>query len=525
MRRVLLSSVLLLFSIILNAQGWGQIQKIVPADREQADYFGYAVTMSGDYAVIGAHWDDVTTSNMGSAYVYKKDVNGNWIEHQNLTAPDKRQNDQFGYSVAIHGNYLIVGAIGQSYNAANSSYIQAAGAAYIYEKDTNNNWNFVQKIVASDREYINQFGYAVDLNGNYAIVSPVRHDYDASGNNFQDDAGAVYVFERDGSGTWSEVQKIVASDRTAFDYFGQTGLAVDGNYIVVGSVGDDEDDNGSNFLSSAGSAYIFERDGSGIWNEIQKIVNSDREAGDTFGRTVTIDGNYLVVGADYEDEKGNAAGAAYVFEKQTNGTWNHSQKLTATNGAADDHFGRDVDMDDNYIIIGSHLNDIGSPGDNGAAYIFENQDGVWNETAFIYDAFNQTSEYFGYTVAISGDFAIVGAYEDGYDENEENELVGAGAAFIFDANEPYTLSVIENDLENTIKAYPNPVINSLTIDLGSFHETTQIKIHNVLGQNILSKNYTNSRIIELEFNLSKGIYLVEVKVNNENTSVLKIVKH
>ena len=242
MKRILLLSVLVLTSIIINAQGWGQIQKIVPADREQADYFGYAVGMSGDYAVIGAHWDNVTTNNMGSVYVYKKDVNGNWIEHQNLTAPDKRQNDQFGYSVAINGNYLIVGSIGQSYDAANSNYVGSAGAAYIYEKDVHESWNFIQKIVASDREYINQFGYSVDIDDNYAIVSPIRHDYDASGNNFQDDAGAVYIFEHDGSGTWNEVQKIVASDRAALDYFGQTGLAVDGNYIVVGSVGEDEDE-------------------------------------------------------------------------------------------------------------------------------------------------------------------------------------------------------------------------------------------------------------------------------------------
>ncbi|WP_047545506.1 T9SS type A sorting domain-containing protein [Psychroserpens sp. Hel_I_66] len=522
MKRILLTGVLLLLSIMLNAQGWGQIQKIVPGDRELGDHFGYAVAMSGDYALIGAEWDDVTSLNTGSAYVYKKANNGNWIEHQKLTAPDKRANDIFGFSVDINGNFLIIGARAQDYDASNSNFISAAGAAYIYEKDTNDNWVFVQKLIASHRETTRQFGRCVAISSNFAIVGVDQENYDVAGENFVQNAGAAYVFERNNAGEWIEVQKIVASERSTFDYFGYNGLSIDGNYAVIGAMQEDEDENEVNTMPSAGSAYIFERNTSGVWNEIQKIVASDRTQGAYFGWSLAIDGNSIVVGSNQDN---NFTGAAYVFEKDENDIWNQVQKLTASNSDNGDQFGFDLDIDGNRIIIGARYRDIGSPGDDGGAYIFEKQSGTWEETAFVYDMFNQTSEYFGYAVAISGDFALAGAYQDGEDENEENDLGSSGAVFVFDVNEPNTLSVFENNLENQIKAYPNPVVNSLYLDLGKIFSNIDITILDILGQKVFFKNYSSIQTIDLPFNVSKGMYLVEVRADNQKTSVLKIIKH
>lgn len=522
MKRLLLITLLFFISYQINAQGWGQAQKIVPLDRAQGDFFGQSVTMDGDYAVVGSYRDDLTSGDMGSAYVYRKDTNGDWVEHQKLIAPDKRQFDQFGFSVDIDGDYLIVGALGQDYDAANSNFIGAAGAAYIYEKDANDNWNFVQKLVASQRETTRQLGRCVSISGDYAIVGLDREDFDMSGENEVQNAGAAYIYERNTSGVWSEVQKIVASERSTFDYFGYNGIDIDGNYAVIGAMQEDEDENGVNEILSAGGVYIFERDTNGVWNEIQKVVASDRAQGDYFGWSIAIDDDHLIVGSNQDN---NFTGAGYVFKKSGSGIWNQVQKLTASNTLIGDRFGQDIDIDGNRIIVGAHFKDIGSPGDDGAAYIFENQAGVWNETAFIYDAFNQTSEYFGWSVAISGDFAFAGAYQDGEDENEENDLGSSGAAFIFNVNEPNTLSVVENDFENTIRAYPNPVINSLNLDFSQYYNKVDITITNVLGQQILSKNYSNTKTIQLELNQPKGLYLVEVKIDNQNTSILKIVKH
>ncbi|WP_178989585.1 T9SS type A sorting domain-containing protein [Winogradskyella schleiferi] len=518
MKRILLLIIPLLFSTTINAQGWGQTQKIVPDDRSQSQQFGSDVDIDGNFAVVGM----LPSANETNVYIFENDGSGNWIQVQKLESPDYNQFDHFGYSVAISGDYIFVGAWGEDRDATNSNFLQAAGAVYVFQKQPSGLFDFVQKIVASDRETLNAFGYTVAVDGDYALVSPVRHDYDETGNNFLDDAGAAYIFELDSGGTWNEVQKIVASDRAAFDYFGQLAIAVNGNYIAIGSYGEDEDENGTNLILSAGSAYIFERGTNGIWSETQKIVASDRSQGVFFGWSIGVNGNQVVVGSNQDNE---FRGAAYTFERNANGIWNQTQKLIASNAFPGDRFGQDVDIDGNRIVVGSHLKHIGSQGDDGAAYIFEDKAGVWTETAFIYDAFYKSSEYFGFTVAISGDFAFVGAYGDEEDENEENNLNGAGAAFMFDVNEPNTLSVVKSDFESIIKAYPNPVQNVLNLDLGRYYDNTRLHVYNILGQEVFSKNYNNSRIIEVEFyNQSKGLYIVELALENQIHSRVKVTK-
>ena len=188
-------------------------------------------------------------------------------------------------------------------------------------------------------------------------------------------------------------------------------------------------------------------------------------------------------------------------------------------------WGTTIDMDGNHIIVGAYLRDIGSPGDDGAAYIFGNDAGVWTEKAYIYDAFNQPGEHFGNAVAISGDFAMAGSPEDQEDENEENELGGAGAIFVFDVNEPNTLlSVNDNRLEANIKAYPNPVNDILNIKLSTYYKNIQLNLFNSLGQLVHTDFYKNTNELQLNLNVSKGLYFVELKIDNQ-VSTFRIVKH
>ncbi len=518
MKRLLLLSLLLLITNFTNAQGWGQTQKIVPDDRFVGQQFGATVAIDGNYAVVGV----LVSNSARDAYVYENDGAGNWVQLQKLESPDPHQFAHFGTAVAIDGDFIIIGSWGQHYDANEVNYVQSAGAAYIFKKQASGLFEFHQKIVASDREALNAFGYGIAIDGDYAIVSPVRHDFDVSGSNFLDDAGAVYIFERNGNDVWNEVQKIVASDRAVQDYFGQSALAVNGNYIAVGAYADDEDENGANTIPSTGSAYIFERDSNGTWNEVQKIVASDRAQGDFFGWSISLDGNHLLVGSNQDN---NFTGAAYVFEKDGNAIWNEIQKLTASNGEAGDRFGQDIDIDGNRIIVGAHFRDIGSPGDDGAAYIFEKEFDVWTETAFIYDAFISNGEDFGFSVAISGDYALVGAYQDGEDENEENSLGSAGAAFIFDANEPNTLSITENTSSKEFKAYPNPVKHILHVNLKSEYDSIKVSVVNLLGQEVLSTVYHSTSLMKLDLEkIQNGIYLVNLRTDN-SSQTLKIIKN
>ena len=413
--------------------------KIVASDREANDRFGYSVAISGNYAIVGANGEDPDASgnvryNAGSAYIFER-TSGTWSQKQKIVASDRYHNDFFGISVAISGNYAIVGAYGEDHDENDEVFLSSAGSAYIFERDTDGSWNEVQKIVASDREADDRFGYSVAISGNYAIVGANNEDPDASGN-VKYNAGSAYIFERT-SGTWSQKQKIVASDRQADDQFGYS-VAISGNYAIVGAYTEYHDASGDNPLDRAGSAYIFERT-NGSWSQKQKIVASDREADDQFGYSVAISGNYAIVGAYYEDHdaSGNVglgdAGSAYIFERDTDGSWIQKQKIVASDREADDEFGRSVAISGNYAIVGAYNEDHDSSGnvglgDAGSAYIFERDtDGSWIQKQKIVASDREADDRFGISVAISGNYAIMGAhYED------PGGINAAGAAYIFE---------------------------------------------------------------------------------------------
>jgi len=225
----------------------------------------------------------------------------NFNEVIKAVASDRGTYDYFGVSVSISGDYAIVGAYRDREDTSGANTLSDAGSAYIFERDAGGNWQEVKKIVASDRGAVDYFGFSVSISGDYAIVGAFIEDEDTSGANTLSESGSAYIFERDAGGNWKEVQKIVASDRETNDLFGYS-VSISGDYAIVGAHYEDEDTSGANTLSLAGSAYIYERDAGGNWKEVQKIVASDRGATDLFGMSVSISGNYVIVGANEEDE-------------------------------------------------------------------------------------------------------------------------------------------------------------------------------------------------------------------------------
>src|SRR5690606_37401816 len=155
-------------------------------------------------------------SNAGSAYIFINKA-GTWTEVQKIVASDRGYNDRFGRSVAISGGYAIVGAVNENEDVTGGNTLNSAGSAYIFKKNAGT-WSQVQKIVATDRWPYNQFGWSVAISGDYAIVGARLEDFDTLGGNFLTNAGSAYIFQNN-SGTWSQVQKIVASDRGVDDRF------------------------------------------------------------------------------------------------------------------------------------------------------------------------------------------------------------------------------------------------------------------------------------------------------------------
>jgi|TARA_B110000285_G_scaffold19817_1_gene19250 hypothetical protein len=323
-------------------------------------------------------------------------------------------NDQLGSSISISGNYAIAGAqFADPYGRSN------AGAAYIFER-TSTSWIQRAILIASDATADDYFGKSVSIDGNYAIVGADGADPSSLSR-----AGAAYIFKKDTNGTgWTQQTILTASDKTANDYFGQsvsissTGYAID---VIIGASG--QDPNGQ---SSAGAAYVFTRSGSS-WPQQAKLVASDATFADSFGRSVSIDGNYAIIGAYREDPSNvSNAGSAYIFAR-SGSSWSQQAKLTASDKAANDSFGDSVSISGGWVIVGASFADPGGFTSAGSAYIFAMSGSSWPQQAILTASDKAAGDTFGKSVAISSTgYAIVGATGA-----TVNNVSGAGAAYIF----------------------------------------------------------------------------------------------
>ena len=354
-------------------------------------------------------------------------------EIDKVVASDRAYSDQFGRSVAISGDYAIVGAPYEDHNAAGGNEATNAGAAYIFVR-SGSDWIQQQKIVASDRYEGDEFGGSVAINGDYAIVGARYEDHDATGSNGASSAGAAYIFVRNGS-TWTQQQKIVASDRAAGDEFGGS-VAITGDHAIVGAEKEDHNATGGNEWNNTGSAYIFVRNGSS-WTQQQKIVANDRAELDYFGTCVAISGDYAVVtspncdvGAYY------SLGAAYVFVRNGS-TWTQQDKFWHSDRMSADRFGGSVAISGDYIIVGVPDKDEiwNQSYAIGAAYVFVRNGNNWTQQKKLVASDREHYDRFGVSVAISGDRAMVGAHQEDHDAMGGNALAKAGSAYTFVRND------------------------------------------------------------------------------------------
>ncbi len=451
-----LSILIVLLSITpmsVHAQSFAEMIKIVAPDREADDYFG-SVAISGDYAIVGAYNEDENITgtdslhNAGSAYIFQRNpITNSWSLQQKIVASDRGEDANFGNRVAINGDYAVIGAFQEDKNVTGTNRVDNAGSVYIFQRNSSTNiWNQQQKIVASDRGKDDYFGNSVAINGDYIVVGAYREEEDITGTNRLDNAGSAYIFRRNSStNAWGQQQKIVASDRGEYANFG-TSVAVSGDYIIVGAYRENEDATGANSLNSSGSAYVFQRNPSNnTWSQQQKIVASDREALDNFGISVAISGDYTIIGA-YRGNKDvaganslNDAGSAYIFQRNTStNAWSQQQKIVASDREEEDNFGISVDISGDYAIIGAYQEDDNITGANklydaGSAYIFRRNSSTnsWNQQQKIAASDRGTLDNFGASVAIDGDYAIVGAYKEDEDIAGANSLNNTGSTYIF----------------------------------------------------------------------------------------------
>ncbi|EJK68722.1 hypothetical protein THAOC_10077 [Thalassiosira oceanica] len=343
------------------------------------------------------------------------------------------ESGKFGGSIAIQGSVMVVGA-----------YEIDGGSVYVYEKATED-WPETQQLTADDAVSSRHFGFDVDMStsGNLIIVgarydiegaarsgaayifektsntwtqvaklkavgSPVEGSHAGSSVAIDGDIalvgapranteqGLVYIFEREG-GTWVEKETLHADEPGDHDRFGIS-VALSNQVAIIGSFR--EDDGG---LSNSGAAYIYERQTDGQWVKVTKLHASDSVAGLNFGISVAIQGDRAVVGAYM-----GGTGAAYVFENQSLAGWTQAAKLTASDGAAGDRFGQSVALDGDAIAVSAPWHGIGGSAKVGATYIFKKQSSSWMEVYKFSDSTAAAESQIGFGLAISGDTLAVG---------------------------------------------------------------------------------------------------------------------
>jgi hypothetical protein len=393
-----------------NGGVWMKQAKLVAADGQASNEFGASVALSGDIALVGAPLDTVGGNiGQGSAYVFTRS-DGVWTQQAQLTAGDGAANDNFGVSIALFGNTALVGASGDD---VDSNFDQ--GSAYVFTLSAAAGTQ-QQKLTAADGAEGDGFGYSVAFSDDTVLVGAFRDDV---GSNV--DQGSAYVYV-DIGGVWAQQAWLTAGDGAANDNFG-VAVALSGDTALAGAHRDSVGPN-----SAQGSAYVYTRSG-GVWTQQAILTADDGEAGDNFGVSVALFGDIALVGARLDDVGANAdQGSAYVYAR-SGMVWTQQAKFTGGDGAAADSFGVPVALSGDTALVGAFVDDVGANVDQGSAYVFTRSGTAWTQQIKLVTGDGAAWSYFGYSVALSGDTALVGVYADDVGTN-----VDQGSAYVFVRN-------------------------------------------------------------------------------------------
>jgi hypothetical protein len=416
--------------------------------------------------------DGISTSNY--TLTVTRQTAAEFAQQAYIKASKSGSADQFGYSLALSGDTLAVGAYREDSNATgidgdqNDDSRADAGSVYVFLCN-NGEWSQQAYIKASNTDAGDRFGFSLALSGDTLAVGAYFEDSSstgiggAEGNNvLTENSGAVYVFTRDAA-TWSQQAYIKASNTGKDDHFG-TSLALSGDTLAVGAEledsnasgigGDQSNDNAPN----SGAVYVYTRSGT-QWSQQAYIKASNTGRDDNFGYSVALSADTLAVGAnreasgatgingDQNDDSQVNAGAVYVFTRDA-AAWAQQAYIKASNTEGGDFFGWSLALSEDTLAVGATGEDSSSTGvdgdqgnndlpDSGAVYLFRRSAAAWSQLAYIKASNTGGGDFFGWNLALSGD--MLGAGTPGEDSSAtgidgdaaDNNLPGSGAAFTF----------------------------------------------------------------------------------------------
>jgi hypothetical protein len=376
-----------------------EMAKVTAGDVEADDYFGSSVAMSGEYILVGAPSEDYNGfSDAGSAYLFKIEADGSVNQVDKLFASDASIGDNFGKSVAMDGNTIVIGA------PSNNGH----GSAYVFMLDSNGNLSAEQKVDLAAPLANDTFGKAVAVSGDYIVISAPNK-------------ASAYLYELNATNVPVYKDEITQSGAAADEY--GISVAIDGNYVVIGASAED--------LSGTdqGAAYVYEIDtasdtvGAGV--ELTAPTPTDS---DYFGISVDIDGSYVVVGAYQQDDVAANAGSAYLYTIDDPTTVTHRADIQPADIAAGDYFGYSVGVEGIHIAVGAHQQTVGGFAGRGSAYVYEIDTAAHtvSQISKLDASTSAVDDLFGTSVAVDEDYVSVGAI------NDDATAANGGAVYFFD---------------------------------------------------------------------------------------------
>jgi hypothetical protein len=455
------------------------------SNTEARDFFGYSISVSGDTVVVGAPGEDSNATGVngdqsnnlavdsGAAYVFVRSGTS-WSQQAYVKASNTGAGDVFGGAVAVSGDTVVVGAEREDSNATGVNGDQSnnsaadSGAAYVFVRN-GTTWSQQAYLKASNTGAGDIFGStSISVSGDTVVVGAWGEDSNATGvngdqsNNSATTSGAAYVFVRNGT-TWSQQAYLKASNTEALDLFGYS-ISVSGDTVVVGAYLEDSNATGvngnqsDNSAAGSGAAYVFVRNGT-TWSQQAYLKASNTGGNDLLGTSISVSGDTVVVGAYFEDSNatgvngdqsnnlGFDSGAAYVFVRSGT-SWSQQAYLKASNTGNGDEFAYSLSVSGDTAVVGAQGEDSNatgvngnqsdnSAGSSGAAYVFVRNGTTWSQQAYLKASNTDINDRFTYSLSVSGDTVVVGAYTEDSNatgvngDQSNNSASEAGAAYVF----------------------------------------------------------------------------------------------
>ena len=379
-----------------------EVQEIIPDNSTEYGGFGADLSFEGDTMVVGSPGNDFLGLDSGVGWIFVRGCDGEFVQMQTITGSDTGWFDEFGYSTALHGDVMVVGA---RYHDTGGQI--DSGAVYVFAPAGDGSWVETAKLTAPSPEMGASFGWSVATDGDTIVVGA---------NKAAAEAGRAYVFDRTGSG-WVFAAELAGTGADAGDRFGRS-VDIDGDTIIAGCPYFAAGCGGTDLC---GSVFVFERDG-GVWAEVDRLTPADQANEDYFGYEVSLDGDRLVATSVFDDDMGWQSGSGYLFER-VDGQWTERFKFVPSDGYEQDMAGRACEVQgDTVVLSGWYGHD-----DKGSAWVWRHNGSVWSEVAELWASDGQTIDIFGRSIGLDGETVLVGA--DWHDVDGEAD---AGAVYVFD---------------------------------------------------------------------------------------------